>query len=166
MEIRFQEHQSEINQHLAEWKLGVETYLANLLCVGRTQRPIVVPTVIFDNGAGNPLASLPDHMKVLLRGDSFFHTTRSPNGLPLVYEVAVAAWYRRWSISPTPSIKSLDLTRFGRYDEAHDAACMLLEDMGKPDACYLELRSLGQQYICARCHEDFPKAWEEIVSFH
>jgi hypothetical protein len=171
MEAQFEERRAEINILIGEWKLKVETHMADLLRQGREsdgiKGEVIKPTLIVAEKDTDPFADVSENVRLLLRADSFFHPTKATTtGPPLVYDAAVAAGYsyNYSTVHPMkPHKQALDLTRFHRYEEAQDAARILLETMDKPDACYLELRSVGQRYICGRCHDNSPKTWEEMV---
>lgn len=168
-EASFEEHRAEIDTQIAEWKSNVEAHMADLLRSGResdsTEGEILRPTLVVTENDEDPFATVSDNLKLLLRADSFFHPVRSPVvGVPLVYDAVITGGYSyQSSYSMKPIKNPLDLARFKRYDEAQTAARVLLKSIGKPDASYLELRSVGQRYICGRCHDNALRTWEEMV---
>lgn len=160
MANRFEERRPQIDKHIADWKADVEGHMAALLYQGRNH---VIEHISLAHQLGNPLVNLSKHQMILLRADSFFQFKNSAVGRPLLYDAAIAAWYTRSALSTTPS-KPLDLNAFRQYDEAQSAAQVLLASLGRLNACYLELGTLGRRYVCARCHDSSPKTWEDIAS--
>ncbi|KAB5588619.1 DEAD/DEAH-box helicase [Ceratobasidium theobromae] len=178
METRFEARKAEISKLIQEWKVNVEAHMANLLRKAREpdtiEGEVIKPTLVVAEGDADPFASISDDVKLLLRADSLFHIPRpsmtgssmTVAGTPLIYDAVILSGYIHsyHNLSMTKSVKQpLDLARFHVYTEAQDVARKLLESMGKPDACYLELRSVGQRFICGRCHDTEPKTWEEMV---
>ena len=167
-EAGFEQHRAEIDVHIAEWKVMVETRLADKLREGRpkTQDAILNPTLIVTENDADPFADISDNLKYLLRADSFFHPLRP--SFPLIFDVVVANGYTHTTDpdSMRPNKHPLNLERCKPFSEARVAARKLLESIGKPDACYLEMRSVGQRYVCDRCHDTRLRTWEEIVQHY
>ncbi|KDN35483.1 hypothetical protein RSAG8_11566, partial [Rhizoctonia solani AG-8 WAC10335] len=52
------------------------------------------------------------------------------------------------------------------YPKAHEAAWQILADMGRPDASYLEMRTVGAVFACGRCHEAQHQSWGGMIQHY
>jgi hypothetical protein len=171
METQFELHRAEIDAEINDWILRVEAHMAELLRKGRVTDDLddeaADPTLPVEAGTtADPFKDVSADLKLLLRADSLFESTKSGSLPPLAYDVLVTSGYSYVynPLHPMRPFKApLDLTKFKRHTEAQTSARVLLEDLGKPDATHLEMRSAGQRYACGRCHDTVAKTWEEIV---
>jgi hypothetical protein len=171
METQLEEHRAEIGTELNDWISRVESRVAKLLRIAREADDLTpeapdLTLPVEEGSTANLLQDVSADLKLLLRADSLFESTRSASLPPLAYDAMIASGYghtydplRGMRASKTP----LDFTKFKCHTGAQTAARALLEDLGKPDATYLEMRSPGQRYACGRCHDGAAKTWEEIV---
>lgn len=60
--------------------------------------------------------------------------------------------------------KSLKLCGLSRDSTARTAAKAILASLGREDAAYLEMKGLGERFVCERCWMKKPMGWAELVS--
>ncbi|CAE6358917.1 unnamed protein product [Rhizoctonia solani] len=149
-------HRDEIEALVAEWVGRIQTHFVNQLCKGYMNQAEPLRPAITMHDIGQP-ANIPDHLKYLLRADSFFCRIPShPSGWPpepLSYDTFIAtaglgkfhskdAYPELW---PAPKLDNIVW-----YPSAHCIAQELLFSMGRLDATYLEMMSVGPQFAyCA-----------------
>ncbi|KAF8600706.1 hypothetical protein BDV93DRAFT_525280 [Ceratobasidium sp. AG-I] len=166
-EARFQEHREEIDSHILEWRLKIEGHMAELLRKGRKadglEQVAPAPVLPVKESEPNPFDNISEDLKILLRADSLFEADCSLS-TPVNYNTLLAA--PNFSVYSVPRERPLDLARYKRHAEAQQLARILLAGMGKPDASFLELKSVGPRFMCGRCHSDSVFEWEEIVAHY
>ncbi|CAE6528355.1 unnamed protein product [Rhizoctonia solani] len=172
MEANFETHREEIEGLITEWRNQIHTQLASLLRDGyESQGEVLRPTVAVLNNDPDPLANMSDDLKLLIRGDSFFRKSVSPDysTQPLSYGTILSTERLTGALSafgpiihrPAPSLDHLHW-----YPEAHEVARELLADLGRPDASYLEMKGVGAVFVCGRCHENDVRNWEGMVQHY
>ncbi|KAG9119697.1 hypothetical protein FRC07_005144, partial [Ceratobasidium sp. 392] len=170
MEEHLASHLSEITQRADKWIGDIEDHLVGLLRKGREEDGLGpdIPNATWplSNDSSDPLENTTPSQKVMLRADSLFE--RAGSCAPFVYDALVTAGRSTYSylFTSLPSIPEtpLDIGKFKRHAEAQKAARMLLENLGKPNATFLEMKAAGQRYRCGRCHDRGGYTWEEIVN--
>ena len=164
MEARFEQHGEQINAIISEWRLYIEGYMAELLRNGRVpdglEEATPAPILPVGESEPDPFDNVSDDLKILLRADSLFESTSSPFMTAFNYSTPFVVPHFSSSAFPRERI---DLTKYRRHSEAQKFAGVLLAEMGKPNASFLELKSIGSQFMCGRCHDDSVYNWEEMV---
>ncbi|KAF8600704.1 hypothetical protein BDV93DRAFT_510727 [Ceratobasidium sp. AG-I] len=168
MEARFEEHREEINAHISEWRVQIEGHMAELLRKGRESDGLreaapapILPVVELEP---NPFDKVSDDLKILLRADSLFESTSSPFMTPFNYSALTSV--RGSSMYAHLREHPLDLAGYRRDARAQGFAKALLAGMGKPDASFLELKSVEPRLMCGRCHNGVFYNWEEMVGHY
>ncbi|CAE6467598.1 unnamed protein product [Rhizoctonia solani] len=174
MKVKFEEHQEEIEALITEWQNKIQSHFANLVRDGsEVQGAILQPTTIVCANDSDPFADMSDDLKLLLRADTLFYKPSLPLSLkrPLTYDTVIRTEglmgrYNALStgITTASTTPKLDHMRF--YTEAQEIARSLLADMGKPGASYVEMKGVGTDFTCGRCHVAEPKTWEELVQHY
>lgn len=157
MEARFKRHQEEIDVCILEWRLRTERHLANLLRKGRVSdglEPARASILPVEGSEPDPFGNISADLKLLLRADSLFESASGSNLAPVTYYFLV---------SMLPIDKPLDLTQCKRHAEAQMFARVFLAELGKPNASFLEMKSEGYGFMCARCHSNSILKWENMV---
>ncbi|QRV72612.1 hypothetical protein RhiJN_00626 [Ceratobasidium sp. AG-Ba] len=62
--------------------------------------------------------------------------------------------------------KPLNLSGISGHAPGKRAAKRLLRCLGKPHAAYLEMKAIGQRFVCERCWVKKPMGWAEIVEHY
>lgn len=167
MEARFKEHREEIDAHISEWRLQTEGHLAELLRKGRVsdglEEKTPPPILPVEESEPNPFDSVSDDLKILLRADSLFESSHGPYAAPVTYYALISP--QSYSGYDMRRGLPLDLTRYKREADAQMIARALLSGLGKPDACFLEIKSVGSRFMCGRCHNSSYYSWEGMVRF-
>ncbi|CAE6397249.1 unnamed protein product [Rhizoctonia solani] len=172
METKFEENRNEIENLVTEWKDRIQAHFVNLLRDGcNNQVELLRPAIVTCNDDFDSPTNISDDLKIILRADSFFYQTWSSDlpkrslsyGTILYIEGLNGSHSGYVPALPRPA-PSLDNVYW--YAEAHEAARHLLADMGKPDATYLEMKSVGNVFACGRCHEDHHRNWDEMVQHY
>lgn len=165
MEIRFMEHREEIDGLISGWRAQTEGHLAELLRKGRVLDALeeTAPTPILPvvEPEPNPLDNVSDDLKILLRADSLFDSLSGPYGAPVTYHSLISP--QGYSGYEVPRGYPLNLTRYKCQAEAQVFARALLAGLGKPDASFLEMKSVGSRFMCGRCHSGSYYTWETMV---
>ncbi|KAG8747451.1 hypothetical protein FRC10_001122 [Ceratobasidium sp. 414] len=60
----------------------------------------------------------------------------------------------------------LDLSGVTGHTNGKRAAKRLLRCLGRPHAAYLEMKAIGQRFVCGRCWVQKPMGWAEIVEHY
>ncbi|KAG9090256.1 hypothetical protein FS749_000703 [Ceratobasidium sp. UAMH 11750] len=60
----------------------------------------------------------------------------------------------------------LDLSGVSGHADGKRAAKRLLRCLGRPHAAYLEMKAIGQRFMCGRCWMQKPMGWAEIVEHY
>lgn len=156
MEACFWRHRKEIDTYISEWRRQTEGYLAKLLQKGRASDGLKAApaSVLPAQSELHLFTGISANLKVLLRADSLFESTNGPNLAPLNYYCLLVQF---------PLGKLLDLNNCKRHAEAQMFARAFLAELGKPDACFLELETRGAGFMCARCHSNSIFKWEDMV---
>ncbi|CAE6473821.1 unnamed protein product [Rhizoctonia solani] len=172
MEATFEENRDEIEALVTEWKDRIQAHFVNLLRDGcKDQVEVLRPAIVTcDDDLDSP-ANISDDLKLILRADSLFYQTRTSDlpkrpisyGSFLFLEGLYGSHSGYLPAFPRPP-PNLDHVHW--YPEAHEAARQLLADMGKPDATYPEMKSIGNVFACGRCHEDDRRNWDEMVQHY
>ncbi|CAE6397280.1 unnamed protein product [Rhizoctonia solani] len=174
MEANFEEHREEIEALIADWATRAQEHFVKLLGGGpEVQGDILRPTTIVCDDGSDPFFNFSDDLKRLLRADSLFYKTTTPSSIrqPLTYSAVFSdegfAGSRMHPLLWTKSFRpSLDLDKFCLYREAQDVARALLADMAKPDASYLEMKGVGPNFVCGRCHVTDYLTWEQLIQHY
>ncbi|CCO34329.1 hypothetical protein BN14_08426 [Rhizoctonia solani AG-1 IB] len=172
MEAKFSQHRDEVLALVTEWKGQIQSQLVSLLRTALDDKDETLrPTISISNEEPNPLANVSDDTKLLLRADSLFHNPTPPMVVkqPLTYG-SILSWKDLMgsrslygsSIAQTPP----NFDNIQWYAEAHEVAREILADLGKPDASYLEMKSVGSVFVCGRCHEISSRTWEAMVQHY
>ncbi|QRV82284.1 hypothetical protein RhiJN_10299 [Ceratobasidium sp. AG-Ba] len=171
MEQQFNLHRPEIIRHANKWVDDIQDHLVELLRKAREEdglsRDIPPALAVAPGDSPDLLETKTLNLKILLRADSLFESGRLDQHLPVVYDAAVSNGYppaHRFLYGPPlgPEL-GLDVTKIKRHIKAQQAARMLLECIGKPNAAFLEMKAVGRVYRCGRCHERTSYTWEGIV---
>lgn len=170
MLAHFEEHREEIYTLISEWKTRVEGRMAEVLRKGRESdglpKEAPDPILPVEESDLNPFQDLSDDQKILYRADSFFESLKGkPQGAGSFFDTVVSSGYPVHFIGfSMRSVKDpLNLVALQRNADAQAAARVLLTALGKPNACFLEMKIAGQMFACGRCHEGSPRTWEEMV---
>ncbi|CAE6454578.1 unnamed protein product [Rhizoctonia solani] len=174
MQTKFEEHQEEIESLITEWQNKIQTHFADLVRDGpEVQGDILQPTTIVWANDSDPFAGMSDDLKLLLRADTLFYKTTMPLILkrPLAYDTIIRTEglmgrYNSLSTGLTSTSTTPKLDHIRLYTEAQEMARSLLADMGKPGASYVEMKGVGTDFTCGRCHVAEPKTWEELVQHY
>ncbi|KAG8696696.1 hypothetical protein FRC09_008316 [Ceratobasidium sp. 395] len=120
--------------------------------------------------------------KVLLRADSIFMISES--GPVYFYPEVMDELERKLADNPGSRYKREQNYDYDYYDEepntieqldtsllhvhyqAQEVARELLDRLGRPNATYLEMKAVGQRFVCARCWNEKPVGWVEIVDHY
>ncbi|KAG9124320.1 hypothetical protein FRC07_012043 [Ceratobasidium sp. 392] len=62
--------------------------------------------------------------------------------------------------------KPLNLSGMTGYGDGRRAAKRLLRCLGRPHAAYLEMKAIGERFMCQRCWVQNPMGWTEIVEHY
>ncbi|KAF8594199.1 hypothetical protein BDV93DRAFT_481991 [Ceratobasidium sp. AG-I] len=169
MEARFEAHREAIKAHVLKWKIKIEGHLAGLLREGRAsdglKKAAPAPTLPVGKSEPTPFKGVSEDLKLLLRADSLFEPRRALLGTPVTYDSLLAASF---SISAWGLFRArpLDLTEYKRHGKAQEIARVLLAGMGRTNASFLELRSIGQRFMCGSCPSRVARTWEEMVEHY
>lgn len=172
MDVRFEEHRGEINTLIANWTGRIEGRMAELLREGRVSdglpKESPEPTLPLEEPEPNSFQYLSTDQKMLYRADSLFEPLRgSALGVACYFDATLSAGYfTHYSydgFSMLPIKGAFNVTTVKRSSDAQAAARILLVALGKPDATFLEMKSLGRGFACGRCHDSSMKCWEEMV---
>ncbi|CAE6343318.1 unnamed protein product, partial [Rhizoctonia solani] len=175
MEDKFEKHREEIEALIADWASTAQAHCIGLLRTGPQVRgDILRPTAIVYDDGSDPLINFSDDLKRLLRADSFFYKTRSfgyPVKEPLTYGGVFSSDSSRESsfvqqLSGVPSQSSLNMDQICLHREAQEVARVILADMGRPDASYLEMTAVGANFVCGRCHDADHMTWEQLIQHY
>ncbi|CAE6475558.1 unnamed protein product [Rhizoctonia solani] len=170
--IRLEEHRSEIDAYIAEWQDEKRTFLVNLLREEDIEyHELLQPPKNTDPSA---FARLSDDHKLLLRADSLFSIglaskTNTPREA-MPYDRALRTVYPSYPECPTETweleyeAESPDLDLIHRHGKAQAMARILLADLGKPNASFVEINQL--HYTCERCHDREPMGWTSIIGHY
>ncbi|KAF8594200.1 hypothetical protein BDV93DRAFT_502159 [Ceratobasidium sp. AG-I] len=165
MEARFEEHREAIEAHVLEWRIKVEGHLAEVLRQGRVsdglKKAAPAPKLPVGKSASNPFTGVSDDLKLLLRADSLFESKTGPLSIPVAYNYLLSSSLSNmWGVCrETP----LDLTQFNRDGKAQAIARALLAGLGKTNASFLELQSIGPRFKCGSCQSKMTHTWTEII---
>ncbi|KDN44212.1 hypothetical protein RSAG8_05685, partial [Rhizoctonia solani AG-8 WAC10335] len=170
MEVNFEAHRAEIETLIADWASETQAHFIKMLRDGPdVQGDILRPTTIVSDDGPDPFINIStDALKRLLRADSLFYKTTTPSVLrhPLTYgsifsgEGFVGSYMAPFW--PMSSQMSLNLDHIRLYREAQEVAREILADMGRPDASYLEMKGVGPNFVCGRCHDTNSMTWEQF----
>lgn len=165
MEARFKRHREDIKAHILEWKIKTEGHLAELLRQGHVsdglKKAAPAPVLSVGESEPDPFDGVSDDLKLLLRADSLFESIYSPK-TPVTYDNLLEN-RSYWSMSDPGWGRPLDLSKVKRHTKAQEVARALLKGIGKPDACFLELQSVGPLFKCGRCRSDSTHNWVYMV---
>ncbi|KEP45345.1 hypothetical protein V565_285140 [Rhizoctonia solani 123E] len=167
METRFEDNRTQIQDYIANWITSVQTQFADQLRQDPGLRgEILQPTaVITDNG--DPFSNLSDELKLLLRADSLFClNSGSLYDCPKTYSSILI---NNGLTGPMSSLSCWEylgsppnLNKLVLYPEARAVARMLLLNMGRPNASYIEMNAVRSSFGCGRCYEA-DMNWEKLV---
>ncbi|CAE6442498.1 unnamed protein product [Rhizoctonia solani] len=168
-----EEHRSELDTYISEWRDEARTHLVGLLCEEHMEYPELLQPP--KNTDPNVFAGLSDDHKLLLRADSLFYANQgcAPEvRRPYPYNMAMSAAYPgyleyptdAWGLEENEEPESPDFNVIHRYTAAQKVARDLLVDLGKPNASFIEIDQ--RQYRCQRCHDTTPMTWTRIVEHY
>lgn len=165
VEVRFQKHRQEIQVHVLQWRVQVESHLAGLLWRGRVSDGLAVaPASILpvEESEPDPFDGVSDDLKLLLRADSLFDSAISLFQATVAYNTLMLPHDFEIFLGPQKA-RALDLPGYKRHAKSQEVARAILAELGIPDACFLELRHIGQRFKCGKCQSDTAYTWEGIV---
>ncbi|CAE6358899.1 unnamed protein product [Rhizoctonia solani] len=169
LEVKFEENRDEIEALVAEWQSRIQVRFMDVLRDGyETQSETLRPAIITSN---TDLPNVSDDLKFLLRADSLFYQAPSPNlDSPkelLSYDTFLMKGLNGVvaHMSGQPR-RAPDLDNIHWHPEAHEVARQLLADIGKPDATYLEMKTIGRVFACGKCHETKARNWDEMIEHY
>ncbi|CAE6452523.1 unnamed protein product, partial [Rhizoctonia solani] len=169
-----EQHIQEINAQVVEWQAETRNYLLDLLQAEDIERSeLLRPPKNTDPGA---FARLSDDQKLLLRADSLFYLSfygrsdKPREALP--YDKALRHLdlschghsLNPWESDDDDEVELPDLGLIRRHTQAQAMARILLADLGKPDASFIEINQL--HYTCERCHNREPMEWTRIINHY
>jgi len=168
MEARLEEHRGVIEAHILEWRIKVEGHLADVIRKGRVsdglKKAAPVSKLPVGESDPNPLSGLSDDLKLLLRADSLFESRIWTCSKPVTYDVLLAwSFPNIWS---APRTEPLVLASYKRCGKAQEIARGLLAGIGKTNASFLELQSMGQRFKCGSCQSKLTYTWSDIVQHY
>ncbi|KAG8758515.1 hypothetical protein FRC11_003524 [Ceratobasidium sp. 423] len=161
-QLKFQGKQRWLKKHYVNWRPNLEATLVQTLPDYKNLKPVELQNSDFslvatdDTGdLAGPSNRLSLDLRVLLRADVRFTT----------------ACYLSWNSMHYPD-RHLGGWTMGTGTPTHDAvssriAQAILCEIHQSDASYLEMRALGQSFLCSRCTDD-PKyyTWDGIVNHY
>ncbi|KAG8685668.1 hypothetical protein FRC11_010239 [Ceratobasidium sp. 423] len=168
-----EEHRSEVGTYIVEWRDETRARLVDLLRdQNREYTELLQPP---KNTDPDVFAKLSDDQKLLLRADSLFYVDQahpSTARRPYPYDKALRIAYTNyakypaepWELEGDPEPELTDLDLIHRHAAAQEVARDLLEDLGRPNASFVEVNQL--HYICERCHDKKPKEWTGIIEHY
>ncbi|CAE7059262.1 unnamed protein product [Rhizoctonia solani] len=169
------EHQSKVEDFITDWQDKTRVYLVNLIQEeDREYSEILQPPKNMDLDA---FARLSDDQKLLLRADSLFYVDTACFRTLMVdqpYDYGTALQtaypslpeYQPYDLGTEPVYEpeAPDLTVIHRYATAQEVARDLLEDLGKPNASFVEVNQL--HYSCQRCHDKSARDWTSMLEHY
>ncbi|KAG8692711.1 hypothetical protein FRC08_009581 [Ceratobasidium sp. 394] len=161
----FDKHREQIQQAISTWRREAEQYFAGLIRQEHPDQTIPKPQIIRDS-VDESLQSLSEDAAILLRADSLFHAASGADGCAYSYHNALAL---PRSAEPrerhTSSYFNWDSSMFRMHSRGSLIARTLLQEIGQPDASFLEFREI-RQFSCGRCGSIMLRTWEEMVSHY
>ncbi|KAG8724431.1 hypothetical protein FRC09_018719 [Ceratobasidium sp. 395] len=156
------EHDNEIWQAVRTWQRITESYFASLVRQQYTNTQLPKPQIVQDL-LDESFHKLSGDAAILLRADSFF---RADSGIAdYAYSYGNALGVTRLEEDKRFSSLDAQLSTFRLHSRASNIARVMLQEMGRPDASFLEFSKI-QRFSCGRCGDFLSKSWEEIVNHY
>ncbi|KAH7332973.1 hypothetical protein B0J17DRAFT_140736 [Rhizoctonia solani] len=95
--------------------------------------------------------------------------TRSTLRTPMSYSSVLSAEglvASRMAFCKASSPKQPNLDHIRLYPEAQEVARAILAEMGRPDASYIEMKAVGSNFVCGRCHVTNHMTWEQLIKHY
>ncbi|CAE6487848.1 unnamed protein product [Rhizoctonia solani] len=150
LKLKLEGKQDSLHEFARKWRDQLEEALIKLIPYNADPADFNAPDLTLTSNA-SPLDSLPTDTKILLRADVVFkkHIYGSCNFYPSGFQ------------------EFNDSTGLSYDADSSVVATELLHALGRPEATYLEMRSLGRTFQCGRCI-GFSElmAWEGLINHY
>ncbi|KAG8794428.1 hypothetical protein FRC12_024580 [Ceratobasidium sp. 428] len=153
---------AHIEHSISMWQRKTEAFFASLVRQELLYQAIRVPQVIRDScfyAFRNPS----EDAVILLRADSFFCAASGLDGY--AYSYGNTLKLPRSTTDQRFSSPEWQLAAFSLHSRAFHVARALLQEIGRPDASFLELHEI-RRFSCGRCESYSLLSWEEIVNHY
>ncbi|KAG8721007.1 hypothetical protein FRC09_008628 [Ceratobasidium sp. 395] len=173
VEAKLEERKYVISEKVLEWRVLTEQQLVERL--GAEFSNAQDEAVLVVNGDTDLAMQLSRNTRLLLRADTLFEQVafdpddeyRFGSEAPCYYPRFISwvddhlhleddhhSYWRDSGVSP-------DL--YARDTKTERVVKLMLQDLGLPDVSYIELKVMGERFMCGRCCDSPPESWTSFV---
>ncbi|CAE6468254.1 unnamed protein product [Rhizoctonia solani] len=182
IEELFDEREDTIGQKLSEWRSKIEAQLVAQYTSSFNQTNSQLNHTLTIKGSPNAAKGLSKNAQFLLRADTVFMEAGVPTcynevdqehgpicqsiHFPDIHFIQNYARLYQYRADPDPDKETRSLEAYIRHAGKEVIAKALLRDLNMPDVAYIELKYMGEVFICGRCYGSKATGWREIVEHY
>ncbi|CUA77957.1 Protein VP3 [Rhizoctonia solani] len=179
----FEKQRNILEQKLSEWRIRVEDQLVEQYTLSLAHDDNVrLNTALTIKGSTDHTKDLSDHARFLLRADTVFmasdlvtsDTEFDREHGPVarsIYYLDISMLYNspylyetKYSYDPNEEVEKLNVYVRHAVKEAISRA--LLEQLDMHNVAYIELKQMGDVFVCGRCSHSKAMGWRDIVDHY
>ncbi|CAE6436002.1 unnamed protein product [Rhizoctonia solani] len=179
----FEKQRNILDQKLSEWRIRVEDQLVGQYTLSLAHdNNVRLNTALTIKGSTDHTKDLSDHARFLLRADTVFmasdlvtsDTEFDREHGPIarsIYYPDISMLYNspylyetKYSYDPNEEVEKLNVYVRHAVKEAISRA--LLEQLDMHNVAYIELKQMGDVFVCGRCSYSKAMGWRDIVDHY